>query len=139
MIALLLLILAVGAVLGLRFKMFVLAPAMLMISAVTVAFGIVNSQGVPFILLMVFTGLALLQIGYFTGCVLHGYLTFKSQEHDRRPWKRTAPLVSFSNANRKVSVVMESPLWLRVMFLKRLLRPARAVEASGGRGGKAKR
>jgi hypothetical protein len=85
MIALLLLILAVGAVLGLRFKMFVLAPAMLMISAVTVAFGIVNSQGVPFILLMVFTGLALLQIGYFTGCVLHGYLTFKSQEHDRRP------------------------------------------------------
>jgi hypothetical protein len=55
MIALLLLILAVGAVLGLRFKMFVLAPAMLMISAVTVAFGIVNSQGVPFILLMVFS------------------------------------------------------------------------------------
>jgi len=84
MIALLLLILAVGAVLGLRFKMFVLAPAMLIISAVTVAFGIVNSQGVPFISLMVFTGLALLQIGYFTGCVLHGYLTFKVQKHDRR-------------------------------------------------------
>jgi hypothetical protein len=84
MIALLLLILALGAVLGLRFKMFVLAPAMLMISAVTVAFGIVNSQGVPFILLIVFTGLALLQIGYFTGCVLHGYLTFKGQKHDRR-------------------------------------------------------
>jgi hypothetical protein len=84
MIALLLLILAVGTVLGLRFKMFVLAPAMLMISAVIAAFGIVSSQSVPFILLMIFAGLALLQIGYFTGCVLHGYLTFKVQKHDRR-------------------------------------------------------
>jgi hypothetical protein len=83
MIALLIVILAVGAVLGLRFKIFVLAPAMLLISAVTVAFGIASGQGVLFILLMVFTGLALLQIGYFTGCVLHGYLTFKPQEHDR--------------------------------------------------------
>jgi hypothetical protein len=35
-------------------------------------------------LLMVFTDLALLQIGYFTGCVLHGYLMFKVQKHDRR-------------------------------------------------------
>jgi hypothetical protein len=85
MIALLLLIPAVGAVLGLRFKMFVLAPAMLLVSAATVAFGIASSQGVPFILLMVFAGLALLQIGYFAGCVLHAYLTFKRQEHDRRP------------------------------------------------------
>jgi hypothetical protein len=85
MLALLLVIPAVGAVLGLRFKVVVLAQAMLLISAVTVAFGIASSQGVPFILLMVFADLALLQIGYFTGCVLHGYLTFKSQEHDRRP------------------------------------------------------
>ena len=84
MIALLLLILAVGAVLGLRFEVFVLAPAILLISAVTVAFGIASSQGVPFILLVVFADLALLQIGYFTGCVLHGYLTFKLQKHDRR-------------------------------------------------------
>ena len=54
MLALLLVIPAVGAVLGLRFKVVVLAPAMLLISAVTVAFGIASSQGVPFILLMVF-------------------------------------------------------------------------------------
>ena len=85
MIALLLVIPAVGAVLGLRFKMFVLAPAMLLVSAATVAFGIASSQGVPFISLMVFAGLALLQIGYFAGCVLHEYLTFKPQERDRRP------------------------------------------------------
>ena len=85
MLALLLGIPAVGAVLGLRFKAVVLAPAMLLISAVTVAFGIASSQGVPFILLMVFADLALLQIGYFTGSVLQGYLTFKSQEHDQRP------------------------------------------------------
>ena len=84
MLALLLVIPAVGAVLGLRFKMFVRAPAMLLVSAATVAFGIASSQGVPFILLMVFADLALLQIGYFTGCVLHGYLTFKVQKHDRR-------------------------------------------------------
>jgi hypothetical protein len=31
---------------------------------------------------LVFGDLALLQIGYFIGCVLHTYLTFKSQEHD---------------------------------------------------------
>jgi hypothetical protein len=31
---------------------------------------------------LVFGDLALLQIGYFIGCVLHAYLTFKSQEHD---------------------------------------------------------
>jgi hypothetical protein len=84
MIALLLLIPAVGAILGLRFEVVVLAPAMLLFSAVTVAFGTASSQGVPTILLMVFASLALLQIGYFTGCVLHGYLTFKSKEHDRR-------------------------------------------------------
>ena len=82
MIALILLPPAVGAALGLRFKMFVLAPAMLLVSAVTVAFGIAIGQGVPFILLLVFGDLALLQIGYFIGCVLHAYLTFKSEEHE---------------------------------------------------------
>ena len=46
MLALLLVIPAMGAVLGLRFKVVVLAPAMLLISAVTVAFGIASSQGV---------------------------------------------------------------------------------------------
>ena len=47
MIALLLLIPAVGAVLGLRFKMFVLAPAMLLVSAATVAFGIASKPRRP--------------------------------------------------------------------------------------------
>jgi hypothetical protein len=83
MIVLMLLLPAVGAALGLRFRIFVLAPAMLLVGAITVGFGIAIGQGVASILLMVFGDLALLQVGYFIiGRVLHTYLTFKSQEHD---------------------------------------------------------
>jgi hypothetical protein len=82
MIALMLLLPAVGAALGLRFRIFVLAPVMLLVGAVTVGFGIAIGQGSASILLLVFGDLALLQIGYFIGCVLHAYLTFKSQEYD---------------------------------------------------------
>jgi hypothetical protein len=82
MIALMLLLPAVGAALGLRFRIFVLAPVMLLVGVVTVGFGIAIAQGSASILLLVFGDLALLQIGYFIGCVLHAYLTFKSQEHD---------------------------------------------------------
>jgi hypothetical protein len=82
MIALMLLLPAVGAALGLRFRIFVLAPVMLLVGVVTVGFGIAIGQGSASILLLVFGDLALLQIGYFTGCVLHAYLTFKSQEYD---------------------------------------------------------
>ena len=81
MIALMLLLPAVGAALGLRFRIFVLAPVILLVGAVTVGFGIAIGQGSASILLLVFGDLALLQIGYFIGCVLHAYLTFKSQEH----------------------------------------------------------
>jgi hypothetical protein len=82
MIFLMLLLPAVGAALGLRFRIFVLAPAMLLVGAITVGFGIATGQGVASISLMVFGDLALLQVGYFIGRVLHAYLTFKSQEHD---------------------------------------------------------
>jgi hypothetical protein len=82
MIALILLLPTVGAALGLRFKMLVLVPAMLLVGAVTVGFGIAIGQGAASILLMLFGDLALLQIGYFIGCVLRAYLTFKSQDYE---------------------------------------------------------
>jgi hypothetical protein len=74
----------VGAILGLRFKAFVLAPATLLVSATSIATGVVGSHDARFIFLSLFAGLALLQMGYFIGCILHAYLTFGHKGRDRR-------------------------------------------------------
>jgi hypothetical protein len=81
---------AMGAILGLRFKAFVLAPAMLLVSAGTIVTGIAGSHDPGFIVLIVFAGLVLLQMGYFIGCILHGHLIFRHKERHRRPvWSPT--------------------------------------------------
>jgi hypothetical protein len=83
MTVLLLLIPAVGAVLGLRFKAFVLAPAAILVTVTTIATGIASRHDASFIVLFVFAGLALLQMGYFIGCILHAHLT---SGHKRTVW-----------------------------------------------------
>jgi hypothetical protein len=90
MTVLLLLTPAVGAILGVRFKTFVLAPATFLVSAFTIAIGVASGHDTRFILVVVFAGLALLQMGYFIGSVLHAYLTFKHKERHRRTvWSPT--------------------------------------------------
>ena len=83
MTVLLLLTPAVGAFLGVRFKALVLAPAAFLVSAFTIAIGVASGHDARFILAVAFAGLALLQMGYFIGSVLHAYLTFKHKERHR--------------------------------------------------------
>jgi membrane protein DedA with SNARE-associated domain len=63
-----------GVLLGLRFKVLVLIPAtFLMVAAIAIA-GIGNGQRVLTILLTIFGAAALLQLGYFAGCIIHAPL-----------------------------------------------------------------
>ena len=90
MTVLLLLSPVLGAILGLRFKAFVLAPATFLVSAFMIAIGVATGHDARFILVVVFAGLALLQMGYFIGSVLHAYLTFKHKKRHRRTvWSPT--------------------------------------------------
>jgi len=60
----------VGTILGLRFNVFVLAPAMLFFGLGISAAGMLGHYDARSILLGVAACLALLQIGYFAGCFL---------------------------------------------------------------------
>jgi hypothetical protein len=61
---------AVGTILGLRFKIFVLVPAMLFVGIATSAAGMLAHCDARFIWLSVAACLVLLQIGYLAGCFL---------------------------------------------------------------------
>ena len=61
---------AVGTILGLRFKIFVLVPAMLFVGIATSAAGMLAHYDARFIWLSVAACLVLLQIGYLAGCFL---------------------------------------------------------------------
>ena len=88
MATLLLIIPAMGAILGFRFKAFVLAPATLFVSAITIAVSIASSYDASLVILSLFADLALLQIGYF--CVLHAQLMIRGKARQRRPvWSPT--------------------------------------------------
>ena len=86
---LLLIIPAMGAILGFRFKAFVLAPATLFVSAITIAVWIAEYRyDASLVILSLFADLALLQIGYF--CVLHAQLMIRGKARQRRPvWSPT--------------------------------------------------
>ena len=70
MITSLILTAAVGAILGLRFKVFVLAPAMLIVGGYAIIAGMLAGHDTRFVLLSVAGTLALLQIGYTAGCLI---------------------------------------------------------------------
>jgi hypothetical protein len=61
---------AVGTILGLRFKIFVLVPAILFVEIGTSAAGMLARYDACFIWLSVAACLVLLQIGYLAGCFL---------------------------------------------------------------------
>lgn len=67
-----------GILLGLRFKVFVLVPATLLVAAVVVAGG--NQPAVMIALTAVGT-VALLQIGYLVGCTARSLLHKRTMEH----------------------------------------------------------
>ena len=87
---LLLIIPAMGVILGFRFRAFVLGPATLFVSAITIAVSIASSYGAGLVILSLFADLALLQIGYFLGSVLHAPLMIRGKAWQRRPmWSPT--------------------------------------------------
>lgn len=90
MATLLLIIPAMGAILGFRFKAFVLVPATLFVSAITIAVSIGSNYDASLVILSLFADLALLQIGYFVGCVLHAQLMIRGKARQRRSvWSPT--------------------------------------------------
>jgi hypothetical protein len=58
-----------GILLGLRFKVFVLVPAVLIAAGVVIIIG----QGLKMVALTMLAITALLQIGYFFGCIVRVY------------------------------------------------------------------
>ena len=60
----------VGIILGLRFNVFVLVPAILLAIALITLTGIATHQSAGAILFVTFAAVVLLQIGYFAGRVL---------------------------------------------------------------------
>ena len=70
MITSLILTAAVGAILGLRFRVFVLAPATLIVGGCAIIAGMLAGHDTRLVVLSVAGTLALLQIGYIAGCLL---------------------------------------------------------------------
>lgn len=61
---------AIGAILGLRFKVFVLVPAIVLSSVASCTIGIAHGNSLWSILLVVFFVATALQIGYFAGTAI---------------------------------------------------------------------
>jgi hypothetical protein len=79
-----------GLVLGLRFKMFVLGPAMFVAAAATIAHGIAGGHSYTVIALALFEAMASLQIGYIIGCLLQANVSIRTAGRYRRPrWEPT--------------------------------------------------
>ena len=60
-----------GTLLGLFFRVFTLVPAMLLATAIISVMGFTHGLGFGMIALTVLGAMALLQIGYVVGCILH--------------------------------------------------------------------
>lgn len=85
MVVLLIIGTAVGVILGLRLTVFVLVPAMLLATAVTIARGIASGHDSRVIALAVLATLASVQIGYIVGCSLSALLRVRITGWHRRP------------------------------------------------------
>lgn len=67
-----------GVGLGLRFKVLVLFPAMLLAAVVTISAGIASGHASSAIALALFGTLLSLQFGYVVGCVVQAYLPIRT-------------------------------------------------------------
>lgn len=60
-----------GVVLGLRFKVLILVPAMVLVAAVTIGIGIAHGDGLWSLLLETVLTITALQVGYLGGTIVH--------------------------------------------------------------------
>jgi hypothetical protein len=67
-----------GALLGLRFKVFILVPASLLVAAVTIVGGIVSGHAIGLVVLVTYGTIASLQIGYLAACMLLEYFPVRA-------------------------------------------------------------
>lgn len=72
-------VMLIGASLGLRFKVFVLLPAIILSVLVIVSAGIAHSDSYSSILLTAIFVIAALQIGYLAGSAAIGFVTARSK------------------------------------------------------------
>ena len=65
----------IGAMLGLRFKVFILVPAISISSVAIFGIGIAHGSGIWSVLLAAFLAITALQIGYLAGATVHFGIT----------------------------------------------------------------
>jgi|SRR5580693_5573330 hypothetical protein len=70
-----------GALLGLRFKVFILVPASLLVAAVTIVGGIVSGHAIGLVALVTYGTIASLQIGYLAACMFLEYFPYEPRDH----------------------------------------------------------
>jgi UPF0716 family protein affecting phage T7 exclusion len=86
--------LAAGGLLAQRFKIFVLAPATLVVVVVAIAVGVAQTIGVWSTILMMATASVGMQIGYFLGKLIQyglGALLAVRPEGANHQWRRNPP------------------------------------------------
>jgi len=85
-----------GTSLGLFFRVFALVPAMLLATMVITVMGWTHGLGLGMIALTVLGAMALLQIGYVVGCVLHAVaLAYRPAPTKPRNWfSRSKPALN---------------------------------------------
>lgn len=74
----------VGALLGLYFKVFMLAPVIAVSLAAVVGLGFKYESSFGFVLFVIFLGITTLQMGYLFGAVIGIYIA-EAKERKRRP------------------------------------------------------
>jgi len=82
-----------GAVLGQRFNVLVLVPAIAIVFTLSVIAGFAHPQGAWWIIRMAASGAICLQCGYFFGIVIRHFLATE-------PLEETSPLVSAETSTR---------------------------------------
>jgi len=79
MLVILILSAVVGAILGFRFSVFALGPAILFAGASAIANGVVSRHDHRFIVLSLLETLASLQISYLLSCIVAEYLRVRTK------------------------------------------------------------
>jgi len=89
-----------GAVLGTRFKFFILVPGGVFVSLAVAAAAAANAEGIGVIMLAIVTANVCLQVGYFTGLLMmHGLKTIRAAPIAAAMPKAPAQRSASSHAN----------------------------------------
>ena len=78
-----------GLVLGLRFSVFVLAPAIFSSLTGLITIGVLNGHDARTITLMILAALASVQVGYLTSCVFQASLSSRAVDRRKSSWQLT--------------------------------------------------